>query len=112
MATKPGTPHIRGGGNVDDAENDLTDTGGDDAGTTLLVHPGIGTKEREFVEVVPPSLVERDKAEAKEKDQAKNNRCTNCRRLLKAKREFQDEVQSLQAEVNGLRTLVQRMGGH
>lgn len=86
----------------------------------LLVRPGLGSKDRKTVEKLTyPTTTERHQArlvdieaetvegkhgEAKMRDEAvlksgKRERCKNCRVLLKTKRELQDEVSALRAEM-------------
>lgn len=78
-------------------------------GDMLMVHPGIGTKDRKFVEVLPTS----GRTEAGEQDgevKDKPERCGNCRILLKSKRELQEEVRTLKGEIVVLRRIVDKEG--
>lgn len=81
----------------------------DSKGDMLMVHPGIGTKDRKFVEVLPTSgATERGEKDGKAKE--KPERCGNCRILLKSKRELQEEVHILRGEVVVLKKIVDRGG--
>ncbi|KAF1350137.1 hypothetical protein BDV97DRAFT_183280 [Delphinella strobiligena] len=81
---------------------------GNSKGDMLLVHPGIGTKDRKFVEVLSTPTVTERREDGKAKD--KPERCGNCRILLKSKRELQEEVHTLRGEIVALRRIVDRGG--